>query len=480
MNESLNVPEPVLDRKPGYIELYHVAWKIAYDHIREEEGLPQTPYLDEAHWEDTIWIWDTCFMALFSKYAPETFPGIESLNNFYVPLHTDRYKDGSFLQNIQHPDNPPLFAWVEHDTFLFTNDTAHLDDLLNQTQYLQKHFEWFDTVSPGYRFHSQAKEHNPSAPTRLQKEAKGYRWGGVQSGMDNTPRKGGLWVDAIAQQGLSALYVSRLFDRIGNTQEASSWKTRYEAIRETVNAHYWDPQDGIYYDIDPDSGDFLRVKTPASYWPMLAEMSSPEQAAAMVKHLQDPRVFGGERPWASVARNDPAFVPEHGNYWLGGIWLPLAYMATKALEKYGYHKEASCATERLLTQMANTCEQYEPHTIWECYSPSADEPANQFKHRVRPDFCGWSALGPISMLIENVIGIHTVNASENRVEWRLTEQGRHGIRKLRFGEILTDLIYDGAGQITVESNAPYQLLVNGVAFDIAAGSSKITVKGEKQ
>ena len=38
--------------------------------------------MDEAFRDDTIWIWGTCFMTLFCKYAPAEFPGVESLNNF--------------------------------------------------------------------------------------------------------------------------------------------------------------------------------------------------------------------------------------------------------------------------------------------------------------------------------------------------------------------------------------------------------------
>ena len=43
--------------------------------------------MDEGFDPDTIWIWDTCFMAHFSKYAPDLFPGVESFDNFYRPMY---------------------------------------------------------------------------------------------------------------------------------------------------------------------------------------------------------------------------------------------------------------------------------------------------------------------------------------------------------------------------------------------------------
>ena len=83
--------------------------------MKVTENLPQSPYIDEAFWNDTIWIWDTAFMVLFCRYAPDVCPGVESLNNFYVPLLDKNIEEGTFPLNIQHPDNPPLFAWAEYD-----------------------------------------------------------------------------------------------------------------------------------------------------------------------------------------------------------------------------------------------------------------------------------------------------------------------------------------------------------------------------
>lgn len=474
-----SVPMPVFEKEPGYIELYWKAWELAHDKIKTESGLPQSPYIDEAFWDDTIWIWDTCFMVMFCKYSPEEFPGVESLNNFYVPLLSEKYESGSYPLNIQHPDNPPLFAWVEHDNFVMVGNRDHVSSLLTQTKYLQKYYAWFDNSKPGWKFHSNAKNRKISAPTKIKKVKHGYHWGGVQSGMDNTPRKGGLWLDAISQQALSALYISQMAKQIGEKEIAETWSNTYEKLKSTINEIYWNEEDGIYYDVDPQTLKHLKVKTPASFWPMLAEVCTPEQAKRMVQHITDPNTFGGKRPWVTVDRINPAFTEPDGNYWRGGIWLPTAYMGTKALEKYGYYKEADEAAEALLAQMLRTYRNYTPHTIWECYSPTRDAPANHGKKIVRPDFCGWSALGPISMFIENILGFHVVDAIENKVEWRLHQIERHGIKNFRFGKVVTDILYDGRNTIAVKSNKPYVLVINGVSHTINAGNNSITVKTEQ-
>ena len=82
-----HIPEPIFDEMPRYGELYKRAWKIARDHVKTIDGMPQNPYMDEAFCETQVWIWDTCFMTLCCKYAGDVFPGVETLNNFYSVLH---------------------------------------------------------------------------------------------------------------------------------------------------------------------------------------------------------------------------------------------------------------------------------------------------------------------------------------------------------------------------------------------------------
>ena len=210
---DITIPKIIYSPNESYVELYNKAWELALDHIKYEEGMPQSPYIDEAFWDHTIWIWDTEFMMLFYKHAQTPFSSIKSLNNFYHPIH----KGVEMPLRIEILDNPPFFAWIEYEYFKFSNDQKHLNQLLNTDQYLQKHFHWFDTVSKGTVMVN-------SVPTCIEKENNGYTWEGGRSGMDNTPRgrRGKnavghrpnhpdmLWIDAIAQQGLAALYTAKL------------------------------------------------------------------------------------------------------------------------------------------------------------------------------------------------------------------------------------------------------------------------------
>ncbi|MFB7449900.1 trehalase family glycosidase [Streptomyces sp. NPDC056194] len=467
------IPEPVLDSAPHLIELYWAAWAMAWDHVVEREGVAQSPYMDEGFDPDTIWIWDTCFMAHFCKYAPGRFPGIESLENFYGVM----YDGAESSVSVQHPDNPPLFAWSEEEYVRHTGDLARVARILERG-YLQQHFAFFDTVRPGSLFPYSV------VPTAVERTDRGYLWNGICSGMDNTPRAseqgdGGtygdiLWLDAAAQQALSARSIARLAELVGDHGLAAEFSARHAELVKLVE-DFWDPEEGMYFDRASTAPfGFHRVKTPAAYWPLLAGTSGPEQAAKLAAALEDEAVFGGDVPWPSVAREDAAFRGT-GHYWRGGVWIPLAYMGARALADAGHGDVAARAVRRLLDHMARTYADHSPSTIWEAYAPDLAAPSTgkDDQYIVRPDFCGWSALAPISMLIEHVLGFR-VDAPRNEVTWTRPDRAA-GIRGLWCGTTSLSVIDDGHGLLSVEATGPLRLTVDGTAFDLAEGRHTLRV-----
>lgn len=471
-SKTAEIPSPVFDARPEYVDLYWTAWEQAKAHIKYQPGLVQPLYMDEGFRDDAIWIWDSEFMVLFCKYAPDLFPGIQTLDNFYYTLHENA---GSSL-SVQHPDNPPFFAWVESDYYKFTADKAHIKELITKKRFLQKHFEFFNTINHDTQFPFPISRDG----VRIEYKGIGYNWNRWQSGMDNTPRVKEMplfWIDAISQQALSALYISRLARIAGDKATEEEYKSKYEDLKEKVNKYYWDDADGCYYDIRENDLSKTHILTPASFWPMLAEIPSREQADAMVRFALQENKLGGAIPWTSLSRDDEDFDPD-GNYWRGSLWLPTAYMGIKALEKYGYFAQADKSAQAILEHMWRTFSEYEPHTIWECYNPSKPAPASKKTgsgssvKEVKPDFCGWSALGPISLFIENVLGFYDVDATAKAVRWNLHQRCRHGIEKLSFGEITTDIIYDD-GVVTVKSNKPYTLYINDKEYKIRKGNNLI-------
>ena len=312
------LPRPVFDERPELVDFYYRAWEIAHTHIVNVPGLPMPRYMDCGHRSDRIWIWDTCFMALYCKYAPQEFPGIESLENFYSLLLDDDGRplprvvgnrwcgeeEGQMLDfMVHHPDNPPLFAWTELSYALQTGDKARLERICVEKRWLQRWVDFFDAFDP-----DAPKPRGTCVPVRLRRCADGYHWAGCPSGMDNTPRgrtaacpsdDAGrcpdnpdlLWIDALAQQGLSALCISRIAAILGRDAEADTWRSVWAGIRDKVNDLYWDDADGFYYDILSPDHSKVKVMTIASFWPLLAEMPEPDMADRLVEKLSDPRYF---------------------------------------------------------------------------------------------------------------------------------------------------------------------------------------------
>lgn len=453
------IPSPVFDKEPGYVDLYWTAWQQAYDHIKYQPGLVQPLYMDEGLWDDTIWIWDSEFMVMYCKYAPKLYPGIQTLDNFYYTMLENQ---GSSLR-IQHPDNPPFYAWVEAEYYKLTGDKDHLKELIRDKRFLQRYFDLFDTLCPEMRLQF---DHYPMA---LRKKEFGYNWNGISSGMDNTPRTRAhdiLWVDAISQQALSALYIVRLAEEVGDKKTAKVFQKKYDELKKLINEYYWDEEDGCYYDIYEKDNKVTKILSPASFWPVLAEIPSKNQVEKMLEFTLQDTKLGGEIPMVTISRDDPEFHAGHGEYWKGAVWLPTSYMAIKAIEKYGFLDIANKTAENILKHMLATYVKYEPHTIWECYSPSEPAPSRYSSGgRVREDFCGWSALGPISLFIENILGFYDIDARNRTISWNLHNDCRHGINNLTFGDITTDIIYED-NVVRVKTNQPYTLIINHKKFKI--------------
>jgi glycogen debranching enzyme len=389
-----------------------------------------------------------------------------------------------FNIQVHIADNPPLFAWAEYENAMMHGDLEYVKELLYKKQALQRQYEWLENLK------EKVLLPNVRNLTHWLSEEDGYKWEGGCSGMDNTPRgrvcdlsqkqrpnnPDMLWLDAICQQALSALVISEMFKIVEDSTNAELWENEYNKKKNIVNKYYWDDKDGFYYDIDCNTKEYYKVMTIASYWALTSKIASKDQAKALLKQAENPKTLGGDLPLISLSKSDENYSKD-GVYWRGSMWLPTTYAALRGFTEYGFHKESHEMALKILNHMYKTYTDFEPHTIWECYAPEEPKPSYNETFRpeyVRPDFCGWSALGPISVFIEYVLGFHTIDAFKNTVEWAKPDdlEGKFGIKRLKFGNVTTDIIADG-DEVTVSSSAAYTLIINGRSFEISKGENKI-------
>jgi len=323
-----------------------------------------------------LWVWDTSFISCFTKYAPDRFPGIESFDNFYETM----YGDVETPLFIQHADNPPLFAWAELEHYRITGDKTRLEHVVQEKKFLQKHFEFLENSRRGLKLPYMGQ------PNMLHKHILGFYWSDIASGMDNTPRgrtnrETMLWFDALAQQAMAARNIADILMILdGEKAKIETYLRYYKHARYLLDTYYWNDEVGVYFDISANEGNKqIPVITPATCWPMMAKLCSREQAARLNENAKDPHIFGGHYPWPSLAPTDPEFVKD-GRYWRGGVWLPTAYMATKALEKYGYFDTANMLAERLVKQLSDT---YKIITLKQFGSLTARHPQNRQSQKLK-------------------------------------------------------------------------------------------------
>lgn len=436
------IPIPVLDDK-DLLELHKETWALYFRHLRwprQGTGFP-SDYIDEA-FNPHLFQWDTAFMMFFGRYAHRAFPAIVSLDNFYEKQHADGYicreidertGEDFVFEDIKHTVNPPLFAWAEWEYYRLTGNRRRLERVLLP---LVKYHEWI--------------RENRRTPAGL------YWNTGLGSGMDNTPREGVAWIGMTAQQALSARCIAQIAERVGAPDVAKRFRTEYADLETLINERMWDPRDRFYYDLNED-GTPNRVKTPASFWPLIAGVVPPHRVRELARHVRDPKTFWRPHRIPSLSADHPEYNAE-GDYWKGAVWAPTTYMAIRGFAAAG---ERELAREIAENHLENVLAVYkDTGTIWENYAPEKAAPGKP----ARREFVGWSGLGPTAILYEQVLGIEA-DGVDHTLTWRMHRRDRHGLKQLAFGQVEVDVIArarkepDSPLVIEVKCDGPFTLVV---------------------
>ncbi len=464
------LPNPILNDDPGWIEMYWKCWEIAFRGFKKP--VPGSPlvsnWLDEA-FSENIFQWDTIFMVMFARYGHAVFPAIESLDNFYCRQRESGYigreyreKDGQLIHfdfegglfsetGWKNTINPPLFAWAEVESYRITGDKSRFESVL---PVLEKYAEWLnragDPMAVDWESNgriSKATDHQLYWNTAL------------GSGMDNTPRPtetGAGWVEMSAQMVIMYNNLAIICDELSKSDKAEFYRGEAKAISERINRWCWNEKDGFYYDVLAN-GDQFRKKTIGGFWTLLAGVASESQAEVLVSHLKNEKEFWRKIVFPALSADEEEY-HDDGGYWRGGVWAPTNVMVIKGLERYGYEELAAEATEKYLAGMYAVFKKTQ--TVFENYAPEYFEPGNPAK----ADFVGWTGCGPIQLLFENVMGLRP-DGVNNTLVWKLRRTDRHGVEQLKLGKNTVSLICEkrertnSAARISVECDLPFALKV---------------------
>jgi putative isomerase len=171
------------------------------------------------------------------------------------------------------------------------------------------------------------------------------------TGMDNQISRSGD-LDSYFDEGVDlACYLYRELEamavisgKLGKVKEQAEYQHRAQHLARLINTVFWDEKDRFYYDRNEKTGQPIRVKSVAGFFPLWAGVASPAQARRLVReHLMNPNEFWLTYPVATYAKTEPDFYEgtRKGECnWRGNAWIPSNYMIFHGLLRYGYRKEA--------------------------------------------------------------------------------------------------------------------------------------------
>lgn len=460
--DKKKLPVPVYEECPEWVKLYYAAWEMAFGNVEYSSKRGWLPQLICMPGSGKIWQWDSCFMSLFARYSNGELSGMNNLDNLYSLQREDGHQSMAYVIETGKPAygervNPPLFAWVEWEYYLVTGDSSRFEKVLPK---LSQYYKWLKK-------------------NRMRDNGLYWFEDTGSSGMDNSPRsafpsatlKGSdvCWIDLIAQQALSASKLAKIAGSLGQKNDEKFYLAEHKELCDLINRHHWCERHGFYYDVfeggnHPSRLNFLNTKTAAAFWPILCGAADENKINRLVAHIMDPDEFWTYHPIPTLSKDDANYDP-FGCYWCGGVWAPTNYMAATGLKKHGRTALAREIAAKHLDALAEVMGDKSYGSIWECYSPEYKRPAtkNDKGDIVRNNFIGWSGLGPVAMLIENILGF-TFDAQANTVRWEIASSKPNGIKNIcfnggRMALVCGSTAAPGKREIKIETDRAFSLSI---------------------
>jgi len=395
---------------------------------------------------------DAIFSSFFLVYSNRIYHAHPSLDAFYQKQEANGAIRCAYeVENgnpVVSPDNPealglPLFSWAEYNLYHKTANKKRVKEVM---PVIHRYMAWIDSIY---------KEENGlySAPLSV-------------SGMDNAPReKAKYLVDFNTIMAINALYMSALADILNDKESSFQYKRQYFSLKTRINSLMWDADDGFYYDLDA-SEQRVKVKTIASYWPLLAELPNDDKAEKIIDKLTDPEFFGAHHPFPTLAVNEECF-DEAGNGYRGSVYPHLTFMVIKGLERYNrWDLARQCAIRHLYFVLDSMHPDGNHHkgNLWESYLPQKEGPARREDDPEfpRPQYLAFAALSTICLTIENIIGL-SISLPRKTVDWIIPNLEIMGIENLSLKRNMITILSNKSGrgwEIHMESEKLYYFTIN--------------------
>lgn len=171
-----------------------------------------------------------------------------------------------------------------------------------------------------------------------------------ESGYDFTPRFQRRICDYIPIDLNANLWMYEMnFIRIEKELQYNSgidWKQMADKRRDLINQYCWDESRGVFADYNYITNTYNPVISYATFYPMLWGFATQEQARRITKQLHVLETDNGIR----FCQQTTSPINYQWNY--NSIWPPVQYVCYRALEKYGYIKDAKRIAKNYVSVIA--------------------------------------------------------------------------------------------------------------------------------
>jgi putative isomerase len=345
------------------------------------------PSLPGKAYSTSLWDWDTLWTS-------------QGLFRLAALLHDDQLREklcehvsGSLLNFLEHaspdgqvpivmtPDDPDPFRVLGKNAIsrnqakpVFGQLGLLACDQRGDAKWLEPHF---DSI---LRFYDSWIKHN-SSPIGL------LVWGDdVAIGDDNDPATFGRPFFSSANLLLNCLFYqdllasAELARRLGRSKDHDRLTSQAETLGQRIQMCCWDPRDSYYYSVDvqcvdrraqliptvPRGMDMswnclpMRIQMFTGFLPLWCGIAPQENAQKLVSanYLADDRLcaqWGARSLSARETMYSLEFSSNPSN-WLGPVWIIVNYFVWKALQRYGYKKEADALADKTILLLSRDLE----------------------------------------------------------------------------------------------------------------------------
>jgi len=453
------LPEPVWEGMEPYLNAYWRAWELAFKNLKKP--VPGSGFVSnfiDTAFNGCEFMWDSCFMLMFGKYADRIFCFQNTLDNLYAHQHRDGFicreiEEETGLDHFTRFDpsatGPEVMPWCEWEYYRSFGDKKRLAEvfppLMAYHRWMKEHFTWPD----GTYFST--------------------GWG---CGMDNLPRQSAeyepgfshghmIWVDSCMQELYSCRTLIRMAKELNRTGFLPELEEEAVLLESVINRKLWDEESGFYYDLWKN-GRHNMVRHIGAFWALIAGCAPEDRAKRMIALLKNEDEFQSSLRVPALAKSDMHYTPD-GGYWKGGVWAPTNYMVLRGLDRYGEYDLSYEIGREFLDAVVDVYR--DTNTFFENYAPEYQNGRPAKGNPAKADFVGWTGLVPISILFEYVFGIKP-QAEEQKILWQVNLTEKHGVQQYPFGTdgVLT-LLCDARKDpnetpvITFTANIPVKLEV---------------------